>query len=61
LITGDKNLVYQQHVPSKKVSIIVLNSLLLARDYVSVLVPAISEILAASLEPGKVVVISPPK
>ena len=60
LITGDKQMRYQQSLAGRKVSIIVLNSLFLKWDFIEPLAPQVNEALDR-LEPGSFITVNTEK
>lgn len=59
LITCDKNLIFQNHIESKSLSVVVLNSRYQNWGSMLSLVPHLTSILQHELEPGKVYIVNP--
>jgi predicted nuclease of predicted toxin-antitoxin system len=59
MITGDKQMQYQQNLKDRSISIIVLNSVMIILDEISQLAPQVQDFLDSGPESGSFTVVSP--
>lgn len=60
VVTCDRNMSYQQNIRSRRISIMVLNSLFLKLEYVAPLAPKVQQLLDGGVPRGAFLEIYPP-